>query len=79
MTTRTIVGHVARLIESGDVESATYLTPSGARLARMQEAFRVHGYASLRTVRDFVGDSYSYDEITIARAYLRATNPDPSP
>ena len=79
MTTRTIVGHVARLIESGDVESAAYLTPPGARLARMQEAFRVHGYASLRTVRDFVGDSYSYDEITIARAYLRATNPDPSP
>ncbi len=79
VTQRTIVGHVARLIESGDVDAAEYLVPTGGRLDRIREAFRVHGYYSLRTVRDFVGDGFSYDELMIARAYLKATNPDAQP
>ena len=72
----TIVGHVVRLIESGDVSPAEYLVPTGGGLDRIREAFRVHDNYELRPVREALGYDYSYGELQIARAYLRSTHQD---
>ena len=72
----TIVGHVVRLIESGDVSPAEYLVPTGDWLDRIREAFRVHGYYELRPVREALDYEYTYDELQIARAYLRQSDRD---
>ena len=76
LVSRTIVGHVVRLIESGDVSPAEYLVPTGDRLDRISEAFRVHGYYELRPVHEALDYDYSYDELQIARAYLRSSHQD---
>ena len=73
---RTVVGHVVRLIESGDAAPAEYLIPDGDRLDRIREAFRVHGFYELRPVREALDYDFSYDELQIARAYLRSSHQD---
>jgi ATP-dependent DNA helicase RecQ len=73
---RTVVGHVVSLIESGDVSPAEYLVPTGDRLDKIRDAFRVHGYYELSPVREALGHDYSYDELQIARAYLRSSHED---
>ena len=76
LVSRTIVGHVVRLIESGDVSPAEYLVPTGDGLDRIREAFQIHGYYELRPVREALNHEYSYDELQIARAYLRPSLQD---
>jgi len=76
LISRTVVGHVVSLIESGDVSVGEYLVPTGHGLGRIREAFRVHGYHELRPVREALDYDYSYDELQIARAYLRSSGRD---
>ena len=72
----TIVGHVVRLIESGEVSPAEYLVPTGDVLSRIREALQIHGYYELRLVREALDYEYTYHELQIARAYLKQSNPD---
>ena len=48
----------------------------GDGLNRIEEAFQVHGYYELRPVREALDYDYSYDELQIARAYLRSSHQD---
>jgi hypothetical protein len=64
------------LIESGDASPAEYLVSTADGLDRIREAFRVHGYYELRPVREALDYDYSYDELQIARAYLRSSHQD---
>ena len=76
LVSQTVVGHVVRLIESSDVGPAKHLVPTGDDLSRIREAFQVHGYHELRSVREALDYDYAYDELHIARAYLRSPHGD---
>ena len=64
---RTIVNHIAQLVVRGEALDLAYLMPSPHRLERIQSAFQQAGDTRLTPVRDLLGESYSYDEIALAR------------
>ena len=68
---RTVEQHLADAVESGALNAEELLPPH--RLNPVAEAWRASPRATRREIRDRVGESFSYFEINVARAYaLRA-------
>ena len=64
----TINGHIASLIENGDIESLDKLVDE-SKLAPIRKAFQKHGFASLTPVKEELGDAYSYEDLRFVRAF----------
>ena len=67
----TICSHIAALIEHGDITSLDRLV-SSEKLPPIREAFARHGYATLGTVKEALGDGYAYEELRFVRAFDEA-------
>ena len=66
---QTIAQHLARFVEQGQVEDVRPWI-SDADLARVRRAAAGRPIAALRPLREAVGEDLSYDQLTLARAYL---------
>ncbi len=64
----TINGHIASLIESGNITSLDMLVEPG-KLPAIREAFQKHGYATLSAAKEQLGDAYSYEDLRFVRAF----------
>jgi ATP-dependent DNA helicase RecQ len=70
LSKNTVIGHVERLIKSGERTGIANLLPDQTRIDAIKSAFDLHGYNLLSPVREFLGDDYTYDELRIVRAFL---------
>ena len=70
INTTTIRNHIYQLVVGGEELDLAYLMPSPTRMAEIESAFQQTGDARLTPVRDLLGESYSYDEIALARIGL---------
>ncbi len=67
----TIMGHIDRLVQSGeDIDLRLYL-PSLERTKRIQDALLESDSNSLVPVKEALGEDYDYGELRIVRAFIR--------
>ena len=66
---QTIAQHLARFVEQGQIEDVRPWV-SDAELARIRRAAAGRPIAALRPLREALDGALSYDQLTIARAYL---------
>ncbi len=67
----TVIGHIERMADEGTTLDLEHTMPGVERLGQIEEAFDVCGSAFLRPVWEFLGDRFTYDELRLARVYLR--------
>ena len=67
----TVIGHIERMADTGIVLDIEHLLPDRERLNRIAEAFDACGPAFLKPVWDFLGSEFDYNELRLARIYLR--------
>ena len=67
----TIIGHLERMAWQGLILDLEHLLPSAEKLDNIREAFNVCGSDFLRPVREFLGAQCTYDDLRLARIYLR--------
>ncbi len=67
----TICGHLERIADQGVVLDVEHLLPAPEKLNKIEEAFGVCGSAFLRPVWEFLEPQVTYDELRLARIYLR--------
>lgn len=70
ITVGTVVEHLAKLIEAGQPVEIDHLVPAARRQIILLAIERV-GDRSLRTIKDTLGDNYSYEEIKLVVAWKR--------
>jgi RecQ family ATP-dependent DNA helicase len=69
----TIVQHLETAIDTGKVLDVSHITPPASdRLVKIHAAFQSAGTGALTAVRNRLGDSFSYDELRIARLLWKA-------
>lgn len=73
LKTSTVVSHLADLIELNQPININQLVPP-ERQAAICQALQVIGDQALTPVRDYLGESYSYDEIRLVRGWWRKKN-----
>ena len=66
---QTIAQHLARFVEQGQLEDVRPWV-SDADLARIRRIAAGRPIAALRPLREALGGDFSYDQLTLARAYL---------
>ena len=66
----TIEGHIAELIEIGAISDPSPYLPDEDRLEEIRSAFETLGDATLKPVKDHLGDGFEYGELRLARAFL---------
>ena len=66
----TIITHLSELIETGEDINLSELVPA-ERYDVIADALKQVGSETLKPVKDFLGEQYSYDEIRLVRAHLR--------
>ena len=71
LSSATVCGHLEVLLASGQIKDASTLL-SAERLQAMVQALQVHGGTRLKAAWDALGGAYSYDELRLARGWLRA-------
>ena len=71
LATATVIRHIEVLTMHGKSIDITSLLPSPERRRDIEEAFKRLGYAQLGPVKESLGDEYSYEDLTIARTWLR--------
>ena len=67
----TVIRHIEVLTMLGKSIDITPLLPAPERRRDIEEAFKRLGYAQLGPVKASLGDEYSYEDLTIARTWLR--------
>ena len=70
INTSTIRNHIYQLVTGGEELDVAYLMPSPHRMEEIKSAFQQTGDTLLTPVRELLGESYSYDEIAVARIGL---------
>ncbi len=71
----TIIGHLERLDAQGVSLDLEHLLPPPEYLAKIEAAFRQCGDQFLAPAMAALGGSFSYDELRLARLYLRQQGP----
>ncbi|MCE9585790.1 RecQ family ATP-dependent DNA helicase [Candidatus Uhrbacteria bacterium] len=72
ITLGTVIQHLEKVLEQGGGLDASHESfPSTERYERIAEAFRATGSDFLAPIRERLGDSYSYDELRLARFLLK--------
>ena len=67
----TIIGHLERMTGQSLILDLEHLLPSAEKLDNIREAFDVCGSDLLRPAWEFLGTQCTYDELRLARIYLR--------
>ena len=67
----TIIGHLELMVSQGVTLDMEYLLPSPERLRSIEKAFDVYGNSILKPAWEFLGTEFTYDELRLARMYLR--------
>jgi ATP-dependent DNA helicase RecQ len=67
----TIVNHIERLILSGEDLDIAYLKPPKNKFEKVKIAFEECGDEKLKPIFDFLDEEYSYDEIRLAKLFLK--------
>ena len=71
LTQGTIVSHLEKLIDRGEELGLEHIKPPAKRFAKIERAFEESGDLSLSPVRAILGEDYSYDELRLARLFLK--------
>ncbi|MBU4338584.1 DNA helicase RecQ [Patescibacteria group bacterium] len=70
-TEGTIASHIEKLLEAGENIDIAYLKPPQEKFEKIKTAFEKCGGEKLKPVFDFLGEKYSYDEIRLAKLFLK--------
>ncbi len=70
LTVGTIIGHIEKLIDSGESLDFEYLKLPSDRYEVMKDAFAECGDEKLKPVFEYLNGVYSYDELKLARALM---------
>ena len=70
LTSGTILSHLARLVMADEELDLEYLMPSPDRMMNIESKFTQTEDTRLAPVRELLGDTYSYEELAIARIGL---------
>jgi ATP-dependent DNA helicase RecQ len=70
VTVGTIINHIEKLLDGGQTVNLESVRPAPEKYLKITEAFENYGTASLSTVRQALGEEYSFDEIRLARILL---------
>ena len=71
LSTGTIAAHIEKLVSSGEKIDIDYLRPPVERFATIKAAFQESGGTALSPVREMLGEQFSYEELRIARLFLK--------
>jgi len=71
ITTGTIISHIEKLIDKGNIIDLNYLVSSKENLNLIKSAFEEIGIEKLAPIYDYFNGKYHYDEIKIVRAILK--------
>ena len=67
----TIIGHLERMAGQDVTLDMEHLMPPAERLRSIEKAFDVYGNSILKPAWEFLGTEFTYDELRLARMYLR--------
>ena len=67
----TIAAHIEKLVSSGEEIDIDYLRPSSERFEQIKAAFQKSGGIALSAVRERLGEACSYEELRIARIFMK--------
>ena len=67
----TILGHLERISDQGEILDLTHLLPPAERLNQIEQAFLTCGSAFFRPVWEYLGPDFAYDELRLVRIWLR--------
>jgi len=70
----TIVSHMEKLIKANERLNIEYLKPPAERLQKIKEVFQKTQTDALSSVKEILGDDFSYAEIKLARIFLYQEN-----
>ncbi len=71
LTCATIAAHLEKLVSAGAQIDLGYLRPSDENFAKIKAAFEKSGGMSLTPVQKLLGEQFSYEELRIARLFLK--------
>jgi ATP-dependent DNA helicase RecQ len=67
----TIIAHIEKLVSSGEEIDIDYLRPPLERFEKIKAAFQKTNSTALWPVREMLGEQFSYEELKIARIFLK--------
>lgn len=67
----TIINHIEKIISKDKNIDLTYLKPSESRFKIIESAFRVSPSALLASIKERLGENFSYNEIRLARLFIK--------
>lgn len=70
-SSNTILNHIEKIYKDDAELDLMYLKPAQGRFEKIKEAFNKTGGILLAPVRQILGEEYSYDEIRLARIFLK--------
>lgn len=73
-TISTIISHLEKISGSGETVDLDYLRPDAAHLECIRRAFQRSGGWSLSPVRNLLGEGFGYEELRLARIFLRSVD-----
>ncbi len=73
LSPRTVVSHIEKLVADGEDIDLGPLLPASDRLETIQHTLDRSGTTALAPVKAMLGKDYTYEEIRLARAFLRQT------
>jgi ATP-dependent DNA helicase RecQ len=68
----TIAAHIEKLLRAGENLDIDYLRPEPERFVTIKAAFQKSGGFSLTPVHEMLGEHFSYEEIRIARLFIKS-------
>lgn len=75
LTQGTIIGHIEKILGAGEMLDIDYLNKiEPKRFEEIKNAFLKTGSIGLSSVREVLGEDFSYDEIRLARLFLISEN-----
>ena len=69
---RTIASHIEKLVSTGEKIDIDYLKPSVEKFEKIKAAFQKSGGTALSPVREMLGEQFSYEELRIARLFIKS-------
>lgn len=71
MTAGTITSHLEKLAAAGEEIDIEYLRPPAKKMEKIKSAFQKSGGTALSPVREILREEFSYDELRVARLFLK--------
>ena len=67
----TLIAHMEKLLAAGESMDLEYLRPAAEKFATIRAAFQKSGGMALSPVRAMLGEDFSYEELRIARLFIK--------